>query len=185
VPGIVRDSWSLKVRKPVRRVVTTMDRNGRSRVLSDGHAPLMTPAVAQLWVADPAHPGISEEAGARLADRLEPPHGGSVFRLFEVAPISASAHLSPEERRNSVLEYFDRLKARHLLVESPRHPAMHRHETIDYIVVLSGRVTLVLDDAEVDLMPFDCVIQGAANHAWENRATETAFLMSVMVTAGV
>jgi mannose-6-phosphate isomerase-like protein (cupin superfamily) len=185
MPGIVRDSWSQKVLKPVRRVVTTMGSNGRSRVLSDGYAPLMTPAVAELWIADPAKPGINEEAVARQSDRLEPPHGGSVFRLFEIAPESANAHLSPEERRKSLFEYFSGLKARHLLVESPRHPAMHRHETIDYIVVLSGRVTLVLDDGEVDLMPFDCVIQGAANHAWKNRSNETALMMAVMVTAGV
>jgi quercetin dioxygenase-like cupin family protein len=36
---------------------------------------------------------------------------------------------------------------------------MHRTETIDYAVVLEGRVTLVLDDQDVELEAGDVVIR--------------------------
>ena len=37
---------------------------------------------------------------------------------------------------------------------------MHKTKTIDYIILLKGDVTLLLDEEEVDLKPFDVVVQG-------------------------
>ena len=36
---------------------------------------------------------------------------------------------------------------------------------------------------EVDLKPFDVVIQRGTNHAWVNKGDETAVLVAVMVEA--
>ena len=36
---------------------------------------------------------------------------------------------------------------------------MHKTKTIDYIILLEGDVTLLLDDDEVRLKPFDVVIR--------------------------
>lgn len=47
---------------------------------------------------------------------------------------------------------------------------MHKTRTIDYVVLLSGEVTLLLDKGEVDLKPFDVVVQRGTSHAGSPRA---------------
>ena len=53
---------------------------------------------------------------------------------------------------------------------------MHATRTLDYAVVLSGEITLILDQGEVTLKPFDTVVQRGTNHTWENRGTEPALI---------
>jgi quercetin dioxygenase-like cupin family protein len=60
---------------------------------------------------------------------------------------------------------------------------MHKSKTTDYIILLKGQITLMLDDGEVDLQPLDVVVQRGTNHAWVNRGTEDALLMAVLVDA--
>jgi uncharacterized cupin superfamily protein len=45
------------------------------------------------------------------------------------------------------------------LTDTSRHPGMHKTRTIDYVVLLSGEVTMLLDKGEVELKPFDVVVQ--------------------------
>jgi quercetin dioxygenase-like cupin family protein len=61
---------------------------------------------------------------------------------------------------------------------------MHETSTTDYIVLLSGKVTLVLDKEERDLEPFDVVIQRGTNHAWINTGDVESLLMGVLVDDG-
>ena len=63
-----------------------------------------------------------------------------------------------------------------------RDPGMHKTPSTDYIILLSGTITLVLDKTEHDLQPFDAVVQRGTNHAWVNRGTEDALLMAVLVS---
>ena len=58
---------------------------------------------------------------------------------------------------------------------------MHRTETIDYGVVLRGKVWLVLDADEVELGPGDIVVQRGTNHAWSNRSEETVRMVFVLL----
>jgi hypothetical protein len=44
-------------------------------------------------------------------------------------------------------------------------------------------VTLLLDEAEVPLAPFDVVVQRATNHYWLNRESEPALLLGVLLDA--
>jgi naringenin degradation protein FdeH len=60
---------------------------------------------------------------------------------------------------------------------------MHTTKTIDYVILLSGRVTLLLDKGEVDLKPFDVVVQRGTNHGWVNRGTEPALFAAVLIDA--
>ena len=43
---------------------------------------------------------------------------------------------------------FEKIGAAHHRVDTSRHPAMHKTETIDYIILLKGDVTLILDEEE-------------------------------------
>jgi|GEM_PF-1662108 len=57
-------------------------------------------------------------------------------------------------------------------VEQGSNPAgMHSTNTIDYVVVLSGGVSMVMaDGTEVTLHPGDCVVQNGTRHEWINRS---------------
>jgi hypothetical protein len=53
--------------------------------------------------------------------------------------------------------------------------------TIDYIILLKGDVSLLLDEDEVRLKPFDVVVQRGTNHAWVNLGEEPALLIAVLI----
>ena len=91
--------------------------------------------------------------------------------------------IDPDERRKLVAERFAAMDASDALVDVSRHPAMHKTRTVDYIILLSGKVTLLLDDDEVALEPFDVVVQRGTNHAWVNHGDEEALLIAVLVDA--
>ena len=69
--------------------------------------------------------------------------------------------------------------AAHERVDTSRHPAMHKTKTIDYIILLSGDVTLLLDEDEVRLKPFNVVVQRGTNHAWVNNGKEPSLSSTV------
>ncbi|MDE5109666.1 MAG: cupin domain-containing protein [Trichodesmium sp. St17_bin3_1_1] len=58
---------------------------------------------------------------------------------------------------------------------------MHKTKTIDYIILLKGDVTLLLDDDQVQLKPFDVVVQRGTNHAWVNNGKEPALFVAVLI----
>jgi quercetin dioxygenase-like cupin family protein len=60
---------------------------------------------------------------------------------------------------------------------------MHRTETLDYVVVLSGEIDMVMDDSTIKLRAGDTLVQRGTNHAWHNRGIENARLAVVLVSA--
>ena len=67
------------------------------------------------------------------------------------------------------------------IYSASKRPAMHKTETIDYIILLKGDVSLLLDEEEVRLKPFDTVVQRGTNHAWVNHGEEPALLIAVLI----
>jgi mannose-6-phosphate isomerase-like protein (cupin superfamily) len=62
-----------------------------------------------------------------------------------------------------------------------RHPLMHRTETIDYAIVLSGEITMVMDDRDVELKAGDVLVQCGTNHAWSNRSNAPCVVAFVLI----
>jgi quercetin dioxygenase-like cupin family protein len=58
-------------------------------------------------------------------------------------------------------------------------------DTVDYIILLKGDVTLILDEEEIDLKPFDVVVQRGTNHAWVNNGKDPALLIAVLVDSKI
>jgi len=58
---------------------------------------------------------------------------------------------------------------------------MHRTDTIDYVVCLSGEIDMDLDDSTVHLKPGDVMVQRGTNHCWINRGTVPARIAVVLV----
>jgi naringenin degradation protein FdeH len=71
----------------------------------------------------------------------------------------------------------------HCHPDTSRHPGMHKTRTIDYVVLLSGEVTLLLDKGELDLKPFDVVVQRGTSHAWVNNGKEPALIAAMRIDA--
>jgi hypothetical protein len=168
--------------RPVRRIVTENDENGKSRVWLDAPATKTITVLTELWLTDDK-PGRNETRVdmAEKSTGIEPPRRGTIFRYFQLPPESLVAHLSDAERWEQGRQWFADMNASNMLVDTSKHPASHKSHTTDYIILLSGSVTLVLDLDEVELKPFDVVIQRGTNHAWANRGSEDALLMSVLV----
>jgi uncharacterized cupin superfamily protein len=99
-------------------------------------------------------------------------------------PESEFAHLSEAEKQQAAADWFAAMNGAHLRPDTAKHPAMHKSTTTDYIILLKGEITLVLDKEERTLQPLDCVVQRGTNHAWVNRGKEPALLMAVLVDDG-
>jgi uncharacterized cupin superfamily protein len=65
----------------------------------------------------------------------------------------------------------------------PRHPLMHRTRTVDYAIILSGEIVMLLDEGKVHLKAGDVLIQQATNHAWINRVKVPARVAFIMMDA--
>ena len=64
----------------------------------------------------------------------------------------------------------------------PGNPGrMHRTETIDYVVVISGEIDMDMDDSTVKLKAGDVLVQRATHHAWVNRSKEPARVAFVLI----
>ena len=61
---------------------------------------------------------------------------------------------------------------------------MHRTETVDYAVLLSGECDLELDSGEIAHMkPGDIVVQRGTMHAWVNNGTAPAVFAFILIDA--
>ncbi len=172
--------------RKLRRVVTGHNEQGKSVVLFDGLPPNVTLGgrLAEIWYTDETPASNRGHADASLRSlQMEPPARGSVFRCLELDPESQIADLDAAARAALMRETLASLSAAHAAVDTTRHPGMHRTRSIDYVVVLAGKVRMLLDEGEVDLEPFDMVVQRGTNHAWVNRGTEPVLLLAVMIDA--
>jgi mannose-6-phosphate isomerase-like protein (cupin superfamily) len=170
--------------KPVRRVVTGHDSNGKSKILFDGPAPNVKQrkagnASTLLWVTEESPADVSGGGDRAARDiAVPPPRRGSIFRIAEFPPETGGDVRDNE----TVLRDFGigpDVKRGH----PPRHPAIHRTRSVDYIIVLEGEIHLVLDDSEVHLRAGDVVVQRGTNHAWINRGRQTCRLGMVFIDA--
>jgi len=60
---------------------------------------------------------------------------------------------------------------------------VHRTDSIDYGVIVSGEIVMELDEEEVCLRAGDCVVQRGTIHNWVNRGTEPCVIAFVLVAA--
>jgi mannose-6-phosphate isomerase-like protein (cupin superfamily) len=62
-------------------------------------------------------------------------------------------------------------------------PRMHRTDSIDYCVVMSGEIDMRLDDEKVHLKAGDVVVQRGTIHDWVNNGTEPCLIAFVLIDA--
>ena len=172
----------------MRRIVTGHNEKGKSIITLDGPPARSigedVGGLFELWNTD-GEEVISTDNLDRADQEiiLSPPSGGTKFRYFQINPIPEGI---PEDvMQDMAAEAFKKIGAAHHRIDTSKHPAMHKTETIDYIILLKGDVTLILDEEEIDLEPFDVVVQRGTNHAWVNNGTEPALLIAVLVDSKI
>ena len=146
-----------------RRVVTGHTASGESVVLSDGPVPVSRSlpedgvAFHEVWSTSgaPAPLAASEPDPTLGPLSVPPPPLGTRIRINEFLP----GHLDASG------------------LQSP----VHRTASVDYGIVLSGEITLVLDSSSVVLRAGDIVVQRGTDHAWANRGSVPAVVAFVLV----
>ena len=159
--------------KPIRRVVTGHNEDGKAVIIQDGPAPNIVTSEhrpggrTNIWrtTSAPAnYGGDQDEAAADVAFTLEPMANGTNFRISEYPPESPNATVKIDSK-----QAFAEVGAAHRIIDGARHPLMHKTETVDYAIVLEGEIDLLLDDDDIHLKAGDVVIQRGTNHCWVNR----------------
>jgi mannose-6-phosphate isomerase-like protein (cupin superfamily) len=168
----------------MRRIVTGHNEDGRSIITIDGPPARSigedVGGLFELWNTDGNI--IDTKDNLDRADQdiiLSPPTGGTKFRYFQINPTPKGIPM--EIMQEIAADAFEKIGAGHHRVDTSKHPAMHKTETIDYIILLKGDVTLILDEDEVTLKPHDVVVQRGTNHAWVNNGDEPALLIAVLI----
>ncbi len=163
-----------------RRVVAGHDEDGKAVILYDGEATnIRTPTKeitsTLLWVTDdtPADNDGTEDAADRQIG-IPPPETGSIFRIVEFAPEGSQGDAEGAA-------YIGGAGA--IQQEGRRHPGMHITNSIDYAVIMSGEIYMMVDEDEVLLEAGDVVVQRGNNHAWSNRGTEPCRIAFVLIGA--
>lgn len=173
-------------RPPVRRIVTGIGANGRSRIVEDGPSPAqrLVPErpgyrVTNLWRTER---GGSFDAQDSIAEHqgVLPPPGGTVIRIIEWPPEPAD----PAERKRVMDATFARMYPdAHREVKPGEHPGMHLTHTVDYALVLEGEVVAILDEGETVMRAGDVLIQRGTNHAWANRSGAPVKMAFILIDA--
>jgi mannose-6-phosphate isomerase-like protein (cupin superfamily) len=156
------------------RVVTGYDQNGNPAVIWQGEPPTVIHAgrytTTELWVSDRSPLTAADTDTSAREWALEPPPGGACFRIVEIA---AGAADMEEEDAVGVSD------AAHSDFQ-----AAHATDTLDYVTILRGEVTLVVGTAEISLRQGDSVVQQpGVPHDWQNRSGESAVMIGVLLSA--
>jgi mannose-6-phosphate isomerase-like protein (cupin superfamily) len=166
----------------IRRVVTGLDANNRSIALFDSRMTLAPGPYGlnstNLWVTNTYPLGFSfKDDTSAIPVGVSPLDNGTKFRVVEFPPLDAAteAKMDPNYLMKAV---GDRAPTRGVPVT---HPLMHRTRSVDYAVVMSGEIEMMLDDSVVHLKPGDVIVQQATNHAWVNRGTEPCRILFVLM----
>jgi hypothetical protein len=173
--------------KPIRRVVTGNDAQGRSKVLYDSAAPNVNAnafkkgtGMTDVWVFDRCPANISgERDDGNLPFHFEPPKDGGHLRIVQSDP--KPADYNPKDDAFIVAPHPPKKTPGGTWERGGQNlytTRTHKSETLDYGILLSGARTLVLDDGEYVLKPGDTVVQIGSWHAWANpHASQMAFVM--------
>lgn len=147
-----------------RRIVTGI-KNGKSTIIEDQqvenaveHLPGLV--ISDIWNTQKMPAILDFETQIPNTGFPQTPKNGTYFRYVSIPP---DKDLGVEFKTGKP------------------HPMMHQTQTLDYIVILSGELYLIMEEGETLLKPGDIVIQRGTNHAWSNRSDEACIQLAVLI----
>jgi naringenin degradation protein FdeH len=173
--------------KPIRRVVTGHDVEGKAVVSMDGAPPKVVDDLGQpglvlseIWATDDCPAIIDNGKDPTARDlMLRPRPLGTVIRVVDIPSETRSEEGFTKEMLRNVFDHIGAGDAHDKRPDS--HPGMHRTETVDYGIVMEGEVYLVLEGSEVRLTAGDIIVQRGTIHAWSNRSQQTCRIAFVLI----
>jgi mannose-6-phosphate isomerase-like protein (cupin superfamily) len=155
------------------RIVTGFDESGSPAVIFRGEPPIVVHAgrytTSELWVCGAGPLSARSTDASTIEWALEPPVGGASFRIVEIAPDEASGAKGADKGSAGAHSEFQ---------------GAHATDTLDYVTILGGEVTLIVGDTEVVLYPGDSVVQQpGVPHDWQNRSGAPAVMAGVLLSA--
>jgi hypothetical protein len=173
---------------PVRRIVTGHDPRGKAIVLFDSSDPYkeVRPRAGvttrALWMTESTPAQMDGSADRAAAVRsIAPLPNGSIFRVVDFPS------MTDEEMAKLDLHHMaDQAGQSHAASKyrPPTHPFMHRTTSVDYAIVMSGEIDMLLDDGvSLHVKAGDVVVQQGTNHAWINRTGATCRVAFVLIGA--
>lgn len=153
--------------KTIPRRIVTGNLGEQSVIVSDSDADNVSEhfpglVIADIWATDSMPADLKREFIPENTAFPVTPAGGTYFRYVSIPP---------DEQLGLATQ------------PGEPHPLMHRTDTLDYIIIASGEVYLILDKEETKLVAGDIVIQRGTNHAWSNRSTEPCIQIAVLIDA--
>ncbi len=151
----------------MQRIVTGYGPDGQPTILNEGEPPTVDRTdkyvTSELWITDRTPAPLRVDGDPSLAGyALEPAPAGSRFRIVEIAPDDPASGPSVVASGQDV-------------------SGEHRTDTLDYVVVLRGEITLLVGGREVVLGPGDTVVQNGVEHDWQNRGSEPCVIAAVLI----
>jgi len=144
----------------LRRIVTSRDARGNTVVLADGEPTnvleLNGTRISRLWEGSRVPDTVPFTADGGLT-------AGNAYRDGFVGTSFYVAELPGGMRAGQI--------------------PLHRSASVDYMAILRGRVVMVLPDRRVELAQGDTIVQGGADHSWDNPFDESCLLLFVVVPA--
>ena len=143
---------------PLRRIVTGHDEQGNASVKID--------EIAQHW--------------------REGRPGGTILNVWttDTAPANNSLDTDGGMREGKFTMIQNGSVFRILDFKPGLERRMHRTDSIDYIIVMSGEIDMELDNGvEVHLKQGDVMVQRGTIHNWINRGAETCVMAVILIHA--
>ncbi len=144
----------------LRRIVTSRDARGNTVVLADGEPKnvleMNGTRISRLWEGArvPDTVPFTADGGLTAGNAYRDGFAGTSFYVAEL-PGGMRAGQIP----------------------------LHRSASVDYMAILRGRVVMVLPGRRVELAQGDTIVQGGADHSWDNPYDEPCLLLFVVVPA--
>jgi mannose-6-phosphate isomerase-like protein (cupin superfamily) len=170
-----------------RRVVTGTSAEGKAVFVYDGEPQREVrwsddgpPAIQWIWSTEetPVLAEDVEDQSSTFTDFFPGPRGTRfMIETFPPGFGVDDADRSPD--------YLSRLEAAGIGMNMDvSEGTVHATSTIDYGVVLTGRIWLELDNGvETELRQGNCVVQTGTAHSWRNRSSEPCTVAFVLVGA--
>ncbi|OBT64252.1 hypothetical protein VE03_06880 [Pseudogymnoascus sp. 23342-1-I1] len=159
---------------PTRRIVTGHNDQGRAIIESD----------TVLYPIPPQPTTVIDAEEESHLSKFDQASNGGFIMLWRTNEFPAAVQGPWTEYHGKPIPLADDIGATVRIVDMPpglRSP-MHRTKSLDFGVVLSGEVILVLDDGvESIVKQGETVVQRGTIHAWENRTTEITRVLFVLL----
>ena len=158
----------------VHRLVTGNDPSGKSYLVSDACVPTENTDSVNLWLTRPD--------GAEQSDNIPffPKCGEVIFKVVHLPPPDPA--MTAAQRTAAAQLFFESTGSPTCRGDTSRDPFMHVTPTTDFVMLLSGAISLILDTGEpIPLNPLDTVVQRATSHSWRVTGATPAVLLCVMV----